>query len=146
MAVVARGDGRFLVVRVENGARLDRTLIVVGDHFLYVRNRAKDLPVAPSLDSLIATTRATRAQIIAYLDCEFSTGRVRGGSAPWVIERSTLPWREGRHLDFADGIAVSARVDSLVPRVPRPASSGRWSVPVNTLGRAELLALFPPRN
>ena len=137
---VSRGEGRFLVVRVERDARLERTLIVVGDDFLYVRNRAKNLPVAPSLDSLIVATRATRAQIIAYLDCELSTGRVRGGSVPWQIEHSTLPWREDKRLDFVDGITVPAAADSLVPRV---ASPGRWSVPVNTLARAELLALFP---
>jgi len=82
---VSRGEGRFLVVCVERDARLERTLIVVGNQFLYVRNRAKDLPVAESLDSLIITTRATRAQIIAYLDCEFSTGRVRGRAVPWQI-------------------------------------------------------------
>jgi hypothetical protein len=139
---VSRGGGRFLVVRVERDARLERTLIVVGDQFLYVRNRAKDLPVAESLDSLIVATRATRAQIIAYLDCEFSTGRVRGGALPWQIEHSTLPWREGRHLDFVDGIAVPVAADSVVPRVTSP---GRWSVPVNTLPRAELRALFPSR-
>jgi len=39
---VSNGDGRFLVLRIERAGRLDRTLFVAGDHFLYVRNRAKD--------------------------------------------------------------------------------------------------------
>lgn len=136
---VARGDGRFLAVRVERAGRLERTLLVVGDHFLYVRNRAKDLPAAPSIDSLIVATHATRAQIIEFLDCELSVGRVRGGSVPWAIERSTLPWLEGRPLAFADEVAVS----SPAAFGPRTASSDRWSLPVNTLTAADLATLFP---
>ena len=137
---ISRGNGRFLAVRLERGGRLDRVLLVAGDHFLYVRNRSSDLPIAQSLDSLIAATRATRAQIVEYLDCEFSAGRVRGGAVPWEIQQSTLPWREERHLDFVDSVSVSD-ADSLVPRV---AATERWSVPVNTLSRSDLLALFPP--
>jgi hypothetical protein len=133
------GDGRFLAVRVERAGRLDRVLLVAGDHFLFVRNREKDLPMAESLDSLIVATRATRAQIIEYLDCEFSAGRVHGGGVSWEIRRSTLPWREGQHLDFVDGLAVGGGDDL----VPRDASTERWSVPVNTLTRAQLRALFP---
>jgi hypothetical protein len=138
---VSSGDGRFLAVRVERAGRLDRALLLAGDHFLFVRNREKDLPVAESLGALIVATRATRAQIIEYLDCEFSAGRVHGGAIEWEIQRSTLPWREGKHLDFVDGIDVGGG-DSLVPRV---ASSERWSVPVNTFARADLVALFPSR-
>ena len=118
------GEGRFLAVRVERSGRLDRVLLVVGDHFMYVRNRERDLPVAESLDSLIATTRATRAQIVEFLDCEFSAGRVRGGARPWEIQRSTLPWREGRHLDFADSVSVGDANGSC-PASPRP-SDGRF--------------------
>jgi hypothetical protein len=135
------GEGRFLAVRVERSGRLDRVLLVAGDHFVYVRNRGKDLPIAASLDSLIAATRATRAQIVVYLDCEFSVGRVRGGARPWEIQQSTLPWREGMHLDFADSVGVNDAT-GLVPRV---AATERWSVPMNTFSRAELVALFPSR-
>src|SRR4051812_20336066 len=52
---VADARGRFLVLRVERAGRLDRTLIVAGDRFLYVRNRKRDLPKAESLEALIAT-------------------------------------------------------------------------------------------
>jgi len=137
---VASGDEAYLVVRVEREGRLERILLVAGDHFLYVRNRSADLPVAESLDSLIHATRASRAQIITYLDCEFSTGRVRAGSIPWEIQSSTLPWLEGHHLSFADDIAVLP--DSARLRV-RVAATDRWTVPVNTLPRAALVALFP---
>jgi hypothetical protein len=137
---VASGDDAYLVVRVEREARLERILLVAGDHFLYVRNRSADLPVAASLDTLIHATRASRAQIVTYLDCEFSAGRVHAGSVPWEIQASTLPWREGHHLSFADDIAVLP--DSAQLRV-RVAPTDRWMVPVNTLSRAALVALFP---
>jgi hypothetical protein len=136
------GDGRFLALRVERSERLDRLLLIAGDEFLYVRNRERDLPVAESLDSLIIATRATRSQIIAYVDCEFSVGRVRGGTGPWEIQYSTLPWREGRHLAFVDDIAVSDGATILRSRVQ---TTDRWSIPVNTLARAEIAALFPTR-
>ena len=135
------GDGKFLALRVERVGRLDRVLLVAGDHFLYVRNRPRDLPVAPSLDSLIVTTQATRAQVIEYLDCELSAGRIHAGSIPWEIQHSTLPWREGRHLDFADDI----RVDDSGELQPRAPSPERWSVQLNTFPRAERIALFTSR-
>ena len=96
------GNGHFLVIRVTHTGRLLRTLVVVGNQFVYVRNRAIDLPAAASFEALFDFTKASRAQIEQYLDCEFSVGRVRDGSVPWEIERSTLPWREGRHLNFVD--------------------------------------------
>ena len=133
------GQGRFLAVRVERMGRLERVLVMVGNDFLFVRNRARDLPVAESLDALMVAAQDDRARMIEYLDCEFSTGRVHGGSVPWEIEHSTLPWREGRHLDFVDGIVASATGEALTPLV---GSADRWTVPVNTLAKAELVALF----
>jgi len=137
---VSRGDGRFVVVRVEQpDGRLDRLLVVVGDYFTYARNRAKDLPPAESLDSLIASTHPTRDQLVNYLDCELSTGRVRSGRVAWEIQHSTLPWREGRHLEFADSLVATGNGATLTPR---HRSAGRWSVPVNTLPPGELSALL----
>ena len=133
------GDARFLAIRVTQAGRTRRALLVAGDEFMYVRNRGSDLPTAESLDSLIAVTRADRARIVAYLDCEFSYGRVRSGAVPWEIRRSTLPWREGRHLDFVDSITVADGATTPSLRVP---STGEWTVPVNTLSRAELVRLF----
>ena len=80
-------DGRFLALSEERDGRLRRLLVLAGDHFLYVRNRERDLPAAESIDALVRTTNATRAQVIAFLDCEFSYGRVRGG--PCAVERSS---------------------------------------------------------
>jgi len=133
------GNEHFLVIRVEHAGRLLRTLVVVGNQFVYVRNRASDLPAAASFDALIDSTKASRAQIEKYLDCEFSVGRVRGGSVPWEIEQSTLPWREGRHLPFVDEIAP---VEGGVALAPRAVGDDEWTVPVNTLIAREIGELF----
>jgi hypothetical protein len=133
------GNGHFLVIRVEHAGRLLRTLVVVGNQFAYVRNRAIDLPAAASFEALIESTKASRAQIEEYLDCEFSEGRVRGGSVPWEIEQSTLPWREGGHLDFAGAITPAKGSPGLAPR---SVGDDQWSVPINTLSAREIGELF----
>jgi hypothetical protein len=139
---VENGGGLFLTLRIVRGGRIERVLVIVGNHFLYVRNRGGDLPAAESLDSLIVSTKATRAQIIAYLDCEFSEGLVHGGSAQWEIQHSTLPWREGRRLDLVDSVTESGGVLRL--RAPY-ARGAELSVPVNTFPASELEKMFEPR-
>jgi len=136
---VSDGKGRFLVIRVEHSGRLLRSLVVVDDVFIYARNRAQDLPKARSFDALIAASNPTREQLVKYLDCEFSVGHVKGGSAPWEIEESTLPWREGHRLDFADQISVDA--EHLSP-APHEVGEDQWTVPVNTLNPHEYKELF----
>ena len=140
-ASTASGDDAFLVVRVERAGRLAQLLVVVGDHFLFVRNRAADLAAAASLEALFRDSHATRADMIRHLDCEFSAGRVRGGALPWEVQASTLPWREGRRLAIVDEIGVQADGDQLWVRV---APTDRATVPINTLTRTALIALFPP--
>jgi len=137
---LASGDGSFLVVRVTKIERLDRVLLLAGDHFIYARNRAKDLPAAPSLVELIATTHATRETVLGYLDCELSYGKVRGGKVPWEIVHSTLPWREGARLEFVDRIALDAA--GAVSAKPVPGES--WTFPVNTIRPEARRVLFPP--
>jgi hypothetical protein len=112
---------------------------VAGDHFLYVRNRTKDLPVSDSLDALISSANATRDQIIEYLDCEFSTGRIPEGHTPWVIQRSTLPWREARRLEIVDQILPTDIANGMARH---NTAVEHWTVPVNTLGSSEIRALF----
>jgi len=131
--------GQFLVIRVQHSGRLLRSLIVVGNQFVYIRNRAKELPMAPSLEALIEATKATREQIEGFLDCEFSVGRPRGGSVPWEIQKSTLPWREGHHLDFVEQLSV---IDGGAGLVPREVGDDQWTVPVNTLSPRDTKALF----
>jgi hypothetical protein len=130
---------RFLVVQIERSGRLDRLLIVVGSRFMFVRNRANDLPTADSFDALIASTKASRAQIIEYLDCEFSTGSMPAGHASWVIQKSTLPWRESHRLEFVDQIRAADFSSGIAGH---DVGDEHWSVPVNTLSRGEIQSLF----
>lgn len=74
----------------------DRYLVAGGDWFLLVRARREaTLEQAPSLLHLGASRSNCREGLIALLDFEISLGR-RRGDAPWRIELSTLPFREGR--------------------------------------------------
>jgi hypothetical protein len=132
----------FLALRLERAGRLERVLLVAGDHFLYVRNREHDLPDAESLDSLITSSKASRAQIFAYLDCDFSAGRVRGGSMPWEILHSTLPWREGHHLEIADSLVVD---DGVIRSSTKGSSPDHWSMELSTFTNAELERMFIAR-
>ncbi len=134
---MSSGDGKYLGIKITNGARTERMLVVIGDHFVYARNRAKDLPAADSLTALVAETKATRAQIIEILDCELSYGTVRSGRVAWEIRYSTLPWREGKALDFVREITVDP-AGAPVSRAPVPG----WSVPVNTFTPGDLRLLF----
>lgn len=99
----SRGGTAALELVVEGGERPARPawLFVAGDCFIHVRGRAHPLPhivnqeSVSGLASLIARTRPSRAQLLDWLNVEISFGH-RNGPAPWRIERSTLPFREGR--------------------------------------------------
>ena len=136
---VPGGDGNCLGLKITRAGRVERMLIVVGDHFVYARNRTRDLPDAPSLTELVATTHATRAQIIEMLDCELSYGLVRSGRVAWEVRLSTLPWREGRVLEFASEVVIGPTV---IPRPRAPRIGEVWTVPVNTMTQEDLTAMF----
>ena len=72
-------------------------LLVAGDCFIYVRGRSRPIPAAADLASLIAEIRPSRPQLLDWLNVEISFGH-RYGPAPWRIEHSTLPFREGQTL------------------------------------------------
>ena len=139
--------GYFLGVKVmrnvgDNQQRVHEILSVAGDHFIYARNRAFDLPMASSLADLIKKEKYTREQILAVLDCEVSHGFVLGGRCPWEVQFSTLPFKENKPLDFAAQIVVDPATGQLSHRDPTPDLI--WSFPINTLGVEDLLVLFPP--
>jgi len=138
---LSTGDGRFLGITVARAGRVEHILSVAGDHFVYARNRARDLAPADSLPELIAKTGADRAAIVGYLDCELSYGRVRGGRIPWEIVHSTLPWRERQSLDWVKQISVDATTGELSPRGAQP-SGELWAYPVDTFVAAEASAMF----
>ena len=136
---VPGGEGNCLGLKITRAGRVERMLIVVGDHFVYARNRTRDLPDAQSLTELVATTHATRAQIIEMLDCELSYGLVRSGRVAWEVRLSTLPWREGRVLEFASEVVIGPTV---IPRPRAPRIGEVWTVPVNTMTQEDLTAMF----
>ncbi|MBI3789349.1 MAG: hypothetical protein HY275_00525 [Gemmatimonadetes bacterium] len=136
---LAPAPKRHLAVRVTRGGRLDRVLIVAGDWFYFARNRARDLPPAESLEALIDRAHPTRAELVAWLDCELSAGRVRGGRVPWEIERSTLPWQEGRRLAFADSLRVDG---SGALKLPAASAGEAWQVTRQAMSSTELATLF----
>jgi len=130
-----RGTGEFFAARVERHGHVDQLLAVAGEHFVYARARAVALPPGASLTELIARTHPARDTLLAYLDCEISYGTTRG----WQIERSTLPWLQGKRLAFADRIAVDAGGQ---PAPRAPAAGEAWSFPVVALAPDPLRALF----
>jgi len=134
-SAIGSDDGQFFAARVARGEHVDQLLVVAGTHFVYARARAIALPSADSLAEAIAQTHATREMIVAYLDCEISYGTTPG----WQIEHSTLPWQEGKHLAFADQIAIDANGQ---PAARAPGSGEAWSFPINTFTAADLRALF----
>ena len=70
-------------------------MLRVGRRFMLARSRAVTLPASPSLAECVAGA-GSLAAAREMVDCEVSLGRVEAGA--WTIERSTLPFREGRAL------------------------------------------------
>jgi hypothetical protein len=72
--------------------------VVSGDYFIFVRDRAVELPQGVSLEAILSEATLSRQQCIDLLDFEISFGRVASGKSPWEILLSTLPYREGQAL------------------------------------------------
>jgi hypothetical protein len=123
------GGGRFLVLRAPRNGGEGQLLVVVGDHFMYVRNRAAQLPQAESMRALLAAQPGAAA---SALDCEFSYGRIIAGGRRWLIRRSTLPWREGSELaPSVSGIAQSFMAGCAA----RAGNDAGWQATLNTFAR-----------
>lgn len=68
-----------------------------GDAAVLVCDRRPPLPRIARLDELVAECGDDRDRLVALVDCEFSFARRHEGD--YVIEASTLPWREGAVID-----------------------------------------------
>jgi hypothetical protein len=85
----------------DRGNGVDAFVIRVGDRFMYARGRQLVPPAETPLGECIAGARSLRtAQDL--VDCEVSVGRI--GGRGWIIEHSTLPYKEGR--DFLPNIVA----------------------------------------
>lgn len=89
-------------------------LVVAGDHFVYARARAKELPKDTSLRDFVKGS-ATREDKLAALDCELSFGLVRLGSVPWQVVYSTLPSREGKTVEALPDKTWTVEADTFTP-------------------------------
>lgn len=98
------------------GARLrDRetgrkgALVRMGSLFMFARERGHDLPPGLSLAECVADAEDLgTAQ--DFLDCEISQGAVT--SAGWIVQRSSLPFREGKPLAPVIGGATLQTADT----------------------------------
>ncbi|BCB25304.1 hypothetical protein SKTS_01900 [Sulfurimicrobium lacus] len=106
----SRGECVALQLESEYGTTAQRPtwLLWAGAYFVYVRARPQPLPAADHFSQLIAKSQPSRSQLLDWLDFEISFGR-RSGTTPWRIERSTLPFREGKRIVQPDGLQ---RLDS----------------------------------
>src|SRR5262249_33549874 len=68
-----------------------------GDVAVLVRDRPIAARRAARLPELVDEFADDRATLEGLLDCEFSIAERRDGE--WTISASTLPWREGAHVD-----------------------------------------------
>ncbi|MEO6696680.1 MAG: hypothetical protein ABIN45_01615 [Gammaproteobacteria bacterium] len=110
---------RFLEEHSSGGLAVPRKgyLVASGDYFIFARDRAAALPRMPSLAALLEEPNLARDQIIDMLDFEISFGRRQCGRAPWEIQLSTLPFREGRSLfSDTDWASISQAGGKLVQR------------------------------
>lgn len=69
-------------------------LLIAGDYFLFVRDRLVATQRADSLATLIELKEPERAQLIELLDFEISFGMRPTDNHPWLIQHSTIPYRE----------------------------------------------------
>lgn len=74
-----------------------RHIYRAGDAAVVVCDRRPPLPRIARLDELVAECGDDQDRLVALVDCEFSFARRRNGN--YVIEASTLPWREGAVID-----------------------------------------------
>jgi hypothetical protein len=140
------GDGQFLAMQTEEdeGGVANQILVVAGDHFLYARGRKHSLEPAKSLTHLFQIKDFTREQMIRYLDCEFSYGRLRSGRKPWEIYLSTLPFKEGQSLITPGEMEVLPDL-GVVYQHSRNLSSTlkrHWHISVSTLAISDMIALL----
>ncbi len=98
-------------------------LVRAGSFFMYARDRAVPLPPGAALVHLVATASLEQAQ--AMVDCELSFGRM--GPSGWLIESSSLPYREGTSLQLRT-TANRSRLIGLDGSAPGSQHPRAWAI------------------
>jgi len=80
------------------GSSRTGVVVRVGARFMLALSRAVPLPRNTTLAECVAGAASSEAAR-GMVDCEVSLGRVESGD--WTVERSTLPYREGRTVVVA---------------------------------------------
>jgi hypothetical protein len=105
--------GEAMALLLESDTGTPGCLVAVGDSFIYVRGRAKSLPVGAILARLVDAAASLRAAQDLF-DCEISFGRRQAGD--WRIARSSHGFREGAALaPMLDAAAGSLSVADVMP-------------------------------
>ncbi len=116
--------GRFLALAelAQGGRDTGARILVAGDYMMAVRPRAARWPrgMNPGY-TLTDVLLHSPDQALDWLACEVSFGRF--GQGQWVIERSTLPEREGQVLGW--GVQ---RVDEHHAQVQQGAAATAWQI------------------
>lgn len=107
------GDGPLvgLTLLVECDAKTGKVshrgggLVIAGEHAILVRGRAQALPPAERVTDLIERARSQPQLLDAIFGFEASYAR-RDGSGRYVVQDSSLPWREGRELMSLSGFGL----------------------------------------
>ena len=95
------GSRSFAIHLTKRDAATMTCLFVAGEHAIYARNRAADLPSDRTLLELAKDGGYDPFRLQQLVDCEFSYARRAQPGGDYHIEVSTLPWREGQALDCA---------------------------------------------
>jgi hypothetical protein len=91
----------------ETGRLLQRGggLVISGNHALFVRGRAAELPQVGRISQLVGQADRALLEAVFSFDASYA---VRHGDAHWPVAASTLPWREGQPLLSLDGFSRAA--------------------------------------
>jgi hypothetical protein len=94
------GSRSFAAHLTKRDAAQTECLYVAGDHAIYARNRRVNLPSNKTLLELARDAQYDRHRLEELVDCEFSYARRAQTGDDYDIVVSTLPWREGKSLEY----------------------------------------------
>lgn len=121
LSLLEERDAQGIVVHRGGG------LVIAGEHAILVRGRAEALPPAARVTDLLE--RATREPRLldAIFGFDASYAR-RDASGRYIVQASTLPWREGKPLMALGGFALQDGVVLQKARENNRAVERRFSV------------------